>query len=163
MLCLVTDMTLVRSRQMQLQMLWLVGLRERPLGALTFPSLALTFPRLALTFLSLMFLSFTLTFRASLSRFRASLFKSRSHPVGSLHFFDLDPTAPDPRLRNTRPVPGMSMRRVLKRASRRIYKDNISGMKLGCRAMGRRQSGPNNQDQASWIRRLRRLRWGLTL
>ena len=56
------------------------------------------------------------------------------HPVGSLHFFDPDPTPPDRRSRNTRPVPVMSMRRISKWASRRTYKDNVSGMKLHCRA-----------------------------
>ena len=30
------------------------------------------------------------------------------HPVGSLYFFDPDPTAPDPRLRNTCPVSCLS-------------------------------------------------------
>lgn len=56
------------------------------------------------------------------------------HPVGSLHFFDPDLTAPDPRLRNIRLVT-LVVRRVLKRASWRTYKDNVSGMKLGCRAI----------------------------
>ena len=102
--------------------------------------------------------------RTLLSRLQASLsgfYSFGPHPVGS-PYFDPVLTTLDPRLRNTRPVLATSVvRRVLKRASRRTYKDNVSGMKLGCRAIERRQPGPGNQDRASWIRRLGRLRWGL--
>ena len=51
-------------------------------------------------------------------------------------------SAPGLRFRNTCPISVMSMRRVSKRTSRRTYKDNVSGMKLGCRAIEKRQSGP---------------------
>ena len=71
-------------------------------------------------------------------------------------------TTLDPRLRNTRPVPVMSMRCVSKRASRRTYKASVGWCEVeAARASGRRQLGPDNQDRASWIRRLRRFRWGL--
>ena len=108
-------------------------------------------------------------FWALLSRFWALLFKSRSPSFGSLHFFDPDPTAPDPCLRNTRFIIVVSaLGHVSKQTSRRTYKDNVSSMKLGFRAIERRRSGPENQiirpdnkDRASWIRRLGRLWWGL--
>ena len=90
---------------------------EKDLCALTFPSL--TFPSLALTFTGL-----TLS----------ALYTSS--------------TPPDPRLRNICPVLATSVvRRVSKRASWRTYKDNVSGIKLGCRAIEKRQSEPESQDQ----------------
>ena len=61
-----------------------------------------------------------------------------THLVGSLHFFNPDPAPPDCCLRNTHLVRVMSMRRVLKQASQRTYKNNVSGMKLGCKAIERR-------------------------
>ena len=88
-------------------------------------------------------LSLTLTNLALSSR-SLGLHPFEPYPVGSLHFFDPDPNAPDPRLRNIRPVTSV-LGRVSKRVSRRTYKDNVSGMKLGCRAIERRQLGPENQ------------------
>ena len=39
------------------------------------------------------------------------------------------------------------MRHVSKQASRRTYKDNVSGMKLGCKVIKKRRLGPDNQNQ----------------
>ena len=108
---------------------------------------------------SLTFTSFTpriLPFWASSSGFHSF----GPHLISSLHFFDPDPNAPDPCLRNICLVT-LVVGRVSKRFSRRTYKVNASSMKLGCRAIGGRQSGPENQDQASWIKRLGRLQGGL--
>ena len=91
------------------------------------------------------------TFGASRSKPRFHFSEPHSfkpHPVGSLHFFDPDHAPPDPRLRNICPVlTTLVVRRVLKRASWRTYKDNSSGMKLSCRAIERRRSEPENQSQ----------------
>ena len=129
----ISDPIFVRSRQIQLQMSCLVVLRERPLG------------------------SHSSELRSHVSKPCSHIFEPRCfklHPISFLHFFNPDPAPPDPRLRNICPVLATSiMRRISKRASRRIYKNNVSGMELGCRSIERRQSGPNNQDLAFWIRR----------
>ena len=57
------------------------------------------------------------------------------HLVGSLHSFDLVLTASGLRFRNTCPISIMSMRHVSKRTSQRTYKDNVSDMKLSCKAI----------------------------
>ena len=101
------------------------------------------------------FLSFTLLNFALSSR-SLGLHSLSPHSIGSLHFFDPNPTPPDPRLRNIHSVTSV-VRCVLKQSSRRTYKDNINDIKLGCKAIERRHSGPNNQDRASLIRWLRKL------
>ena len=53
----------------------------------------------------------------------------KPHPVGSLHFFDPNPIAPDPRMRNIFLVISV-VRRVSKRASRQTYKANVGGIRL---------------------------------
>ena len=73
------------------------------------------------------------------------------HFVGSLDFFDLDHTAVDLCLRNICPVT-LTLGCVLRRASWRTYKDNVSDMKLGCKNIKRRYLGRDNMDWASWIR-----------
>ena len=138
-LCLVTtsNWIVARARQMQLQMPCLVIIWERPLR----PHVSEPRPHV---------------FEPHVSEPRSHVYEPYSfelhsfgpHLVGSLHFFDPDPTAPDSCLRNIRPVLATSVvRRISKRASRRTYKDNVNGMKLGCRAIERRLSEPDNQDQ----------------
>ena len=112
MLCCVT----IRSRQIQQQMPCLVGLRER-------------------------------LFELHVSEPRSHVSEPHSHvpephPPGStllgpilsaLYTFS---ARPDPRLRNIRLVLATSVvRRVSKQASWRTYKNNVSSMKLGCRAI----------------------------
>ena len=115
MLCLVTtsNWIVARTSQMQLQMPCLVIFRKsltKDLWGLMFSSL---------TFLSLAFTLLGLTLQVSFSFFRLST-----------HFFDPDPTAPDPCL-CTCLVPVISVvRRILKRASWRTYKANVGGTKL---------------------------------
>ena len=73
-------------------------------------------------------------FRASLSRLRALLSGFHSfepHPFGSEFFLNPVLTAPDPRLRNTRPaIVTSALRHVLNRVSRRPYKANVGGIRL---------------------------------
>ena len=142
MLCRVT----VRSKQMQLQMPCLVGLRERPLGLhVSEPRSHVFEPHVSAPCFHVF------EPHAFEPRVFESFFGPHSfgpHLVDSLYFFDPDPAPPDSRLRNICPVLATSVvRRVLKQASWRTYKDNGSGMKLSCRAIERRRSEPDNQDQ----------------
>ena len=169
MLCLVTDLPVARTRQMQLQMPCLVGLQERPLGppvsklcphgfeprfhvsepcshvfelcALE-PHISEPRPHVFKPYVYERHSSgSTLSEPLSLSLTPLNLaLSSRSSDLtlsglilSALYTFS---TPPDPRLRNIHPVLATSVvRRVSKRASRRTYKDNVSGMKLGCRAI----------------------------
>ena len=103
---------------------------------LSFALLSLTFLRLALTSSSLTLLNLAPSSHSSdftLSGLILSTLYTSSTP-------------PDPRLRNICPVLAtLVVRHVLKRASPRTRKDNVSGMKLGCKAIRRRQSGPESQ------------------
>ena len=137
----------------------LVSRRERPLGphvseprshvfkphppslTLTLSSLALsslTIPSLALTLLSLTFSRLALTSSSITLSNLAPLSHSSDLTLLGLILLSLytSSTPPDPHLRNICPVLAtLVVRRVSKRASRRTYKNNVSGMKLGCRAI----------------------------
>ena len=89
-------------------------------------------------------------FWASFSRFH----HFEPHFIGSLHFFDLVFIASGPCFQNTCPISVISMQRVLKWASWQIYKNNGYDMKLSCKAIERRQSELNNQNQIIWTKHL---------
>ena len=121
--------------------------------ALTFLSSALIFFSFALIYWSLILQAWLLLFQALrfwALYFWASLFgfhHFKSHLVNFLYFFDLDPIILDLYLQNICLVSLISMQCVLKQTSRQIYKDNVSSIKLGCKAKKRKQSDIKNYDQ----------------
>ena len=128
-LCRVT----VLSKQMQLQMPCFVGLQEKSLGLCAFKSHVSEPCSYVSEPCSHVFKLCTLKLHVSKPRFHVAFkpYSFKPYPVGSLNFFNSDPVLLDPRLRNICLVLAtLIVRRVLKRASWRTYKDNGSGMGL---------------------------------
>lgn len=102
-------------------------------------------------------------FKTHVFKYRAFEILFGSHSFGpyfanSLHFFGstflnlillvlyTSLTLPNLSLQNICPVI-LVVRRVLKQTSWQTYKNNVSGIKLSCRAIKEGLSGPNNYNQ----------------
>lgn len=142
---------ITRSKQLQLQMFCLVGLQKKLLDLHVFEFCAFE-PHISksclyickprFTFLSLTFSKLALS-SLSLS------FNLLSLILLTLYTFL---TPPNLCLRNICFVLAtLVVKCILKQSSQRIYKGNISDMKLGCRAIGGKQSEPNYKNWAFWI------------
>ena len=151
----VTNLSISKTKYMQLQMLCFIGLQKRPSRFSCFWALLSRFQvslscfqapfscfqasrfqallsRIWAPLSELDFCSFELcTFKAS--RFWASLSRFlhfELHLIGSLHSFDLVLITPGPCFRNTCSISVISIQRVLKQINWQTYKDNGSGIKL---------------------------------
>ena len=130
----------ILSKQMQLQMPCLVGFQERFLWFCAFeshvsePRSHVSKPRSHVSKPCSHVFKFC-TFKPHISKPRfnviSKLYSFKSYPIGSLHFFNSDPVLSDLWLRNICPVLATSIvRRILKQAGWRTYKNNDSGMGL---------------------------------
>ena len=161
----ISNLTVAKTKQMQLQMLWLVSLWEKSLGPYVSKPCSHVFePRPHVSkprshVFELCFHVFELYSNVfepyvyerhflDSTFFEPRLHIFEPHSVGSLHFFDPDSNTSNPCLWNISLVT-LVLERFLKKSSWQIYKDNASGMKLGCRTIRRKQSKPDNQNQAS--------------
>ena len=80
--------------------------------------------------------------------FKSHFFKP--YLMGFLYFFNLVLTTSNLCLQNICSISIMLMQCVLNQTSWQTYKNNSCNRKLSCKAIKKKQSEPNNQDQIMW-------------